>query len=263
MRPVAIALVACAVALLSACANPYSQYYKGTADVRGNAYYDSSGGPVRVLGMTTPKQDIDNLFRRGYVLIGESNFTAPSSTSERLLIEQANKIGAHVVLSSAQYQNTVQGAIPMTVPTTNTSYTTGSATAFGAGGSVSAYGNSTTTTYGQQTTMIPYSVDRSSFRAAYFAKVKMRLGIMPEEVEGDARRALGVNGGARVRAVATNSGAFDADILEGDIIMSIAGRKITGVEGFNSRLDGLAGQTVEVILIRDGKELRKQTQIRY
>lgn len=53
-------------------------------------------------------------------------------------------------------------------------------------------------------------------------------------------------------AVGINKGtpAFNANILPGDVIVSISGANVIDVEGFNSQLAAFAGSTVDIGLIR-------------
>jgi hypothetical protein len=53
----------------------------------------------------------------------------------------------------------------LTLPNTSTSVTNGSATVSGAGGFAKLNGSATTTTYGTQTVMMPYNIQRADFSA--------------------------------------------------------------------------------------------------
>ena len=118
---------------------------------------------------------------------------------------------------------------------------------------MTAFGNATTTTYGASTSYVPYTVERSAFNAAYFVKVRLRLGVLPKPMDTATRKLIDSNAGIIVAAVANGSPAFDAAIFDGDVIVSIDGRHPESAERFNAALDGLEGRTVEVLLYRDGK----------
>src|SRR6202043_3245767 len=113
----------------------------------------------------------------------------------------------------------ITGAVPLMLPQTSTSYTSGSATAYGAGEPVTAYGNATTTTYGTQTTMMPYSVARSDFGAVYFVKTRQRAGIITLPLDDAAHKRLGTNSGILVRLVVDGTPAFNADVFPGDVLL--------------------------------------------
>lgn len=160
-----------AVLLISGCANPYSQFYKGMLDARVRPGYIAPTEELKIYSTNDFQRDAKALTRRGYVAIGESSFNAGTgSVSEAQPREHPQKVGAHLVLVASKFTHSVSGAMPLTLPNTTTSYTTGSATAYGRGGPVTAYGSGTTTTYGTQTTYIPYTVDRADFNAVFFAK---------------------------------------------------------------------------------------------
>lgn len=248
---------------LTACANPYSKFYQGTRDARTLTAYVPTETEVLIYSTNDFDKDTDNLARKGYLPIGQSSFQAGSnSVSESQIREQATKIGAHVVLIASRYSHSVSGAIPLTLPNTTTSYTSGSATAYGNGGMISAYGRSTTTTYGTQTKLIPYSVDRSEFGARYFAKAQSRLGIIFEPINNEIRKRIQSNAGVSVRLVVEGSSAFDADVLPGDIIITVGNDKVQTTDHFQKLLDMYEGQKPVFKIVRDNQLIEKQIEVR-
>lgn len=255
-------LVATALVLVS-CANPYSQFYQGIPDARVRPNYEPIQAELQIFGTDNFDRDTLGLIRKGYTPVGQSSFSAGSNAvSEAQLRAQATKIGAHVVLVAFKYTHTVSGAVPLSIPQTTTSYSSGTATAYGSGGTVNAYGSGTTTTYGSQTVMMPYSVARSDFGARYFIKTKARLGITAEPVSDEARRRIQTNAGISVQVVTENTPAFAADVLPGDIVLSIGGDSIQSVEHFYQLLDKYQGQKPLFKIIRDGVPIEKQIEIR-
>lgn len=251
------------VALLSACVNPYGKYYRGTEDARTTQGYVPSTQPLQIFSTDNFDRDIPALISKGYFVAGQSSFNAPSnSVSDRQIRKQAEKIGAAAVLVSSKYAGTVTGAVPVTLPHNSSSFTTGTATAFGPGGVVNAFGNATTTTYGSQTVMMPYSVSRSEFGAVFFAKVKNRLGVLPEPLDDQTRRRLDSNLGVRVKLVVEGSPAYMAGIFPGDVILSIGADSIQSPEHFMKvLLPKYEGQTVTVKMDRDGKPIEKEVHL--
>lgn len=253
---VAIALV------LTSCANPYSKFYQGIPDARVSPYYEPVQAELKIYGTDDFDRDTLALVRKGYTPIGQSSFSAGSdAVSEAQLREQATKIGAHVILVASKYTHTVSGAVPLSVPQTTTSYSSGAATAYGSGGTVNVYGSGTTTTYGSQTVMMPYSVARSDFEALYFVKTKSRLGIAPQPVSDEARRRTQTNAGISVEVVTENTPAFAADVLPGDIVLSIGDDSIHSVEHFYQLLDKYQGQKPLFKINRDGVPVEKEIEI--
>ena len=251
-----------AVLLLASCGNPYVQFYQGIPDARVRPGYERTQKALQIYRTDNLDRDVQELLRRGYSLIGLSCFNAASnSVSEMQIREQATKIGAHVVLVASKYSHTISGVIPMTIPRTTTSYSSGSATAYGFGSVVNAYGSGTTTTYGSQTVMIPYSVMRSDFTTLLFAKTKVRLGIVPSPIDDDTRRRLQTNAGIKVLVVVTGSPAFLADVLPGDIVLSIGDNLIQSLEHFGRLLDRYQGQKALFKINRNGMPVEKEIEI--
>jgi hypothetical protein len=225
--------------------------------------YDAVHGELQIYTSDDFDRDAKALIRRGYSPIGNASFNAGmNAVSEAQLRQQAAKIGAHAVLVASKYTHTVSGAVPLTIPQTTTSYSTGTATAYGAGGTVNAYGSGTTTTYGSQTMMMPYSVARADFGALFFAKTKARLGIFPSAVDDTTRKILQTNAGISVLVVTEGTPAFAADVLPGDVLLAIGDDPVQSVESFYQLLDKYQGQSPVLKIARDGQRMEKRIEIK-
>lgn len=245
--------LAALVCLLAACANPYTQFYKGQSDARLQAGYDPSERSLLVYSSDNFERDRLSLIRRGYFPIGAASFNSPSSqVTESHLRAHAAKIGAHAVLVSVKFSHTVSGAMPLTVPQNTTTFSSASATAYGRGGSVSAYGSGVSTTYGTQTFMMPYTVERSDFTAVFFAKFNTRMGLYVNDLDDALRKSLQRNSGVVVLAVLDDSPAFIANIIPGDILVSIDGIELTNINRFQDVSKSSEGRTVSLQIIRNG-----------
>src|SRR5579862_4326372 len=144
-RRVAYAFALSCAAVLTACTNPYEQFYRGAPDGRKVNNYVPTAEPLQIYGTSNFAQDVAALQRRGYSPIGESSFNgAANRISETQLREEANKLGAAVVLVASRYTGTVSGVVPLTLPNNSTSFTTGNATVTGAGGVANVTGTATT-----------------------------------------------------------------------------------------------------------------------
>ncbi|HLS55398.1 MAG TPA: PDZ domain-containing protein [Zeimonas sp.] len=248
--------------LLAGCANPVAQFYQGMTDVRSKPAYDASARGVQIYTTDDFERDRLRLARKGFFPIGQSTFNAAaSSVGEAQVLEHATAIGAHIVLVASRYSHTVTGATPLTIPNSSTSFSSGTATAYGPGGTVQAYGTGTTTTYGSQTVMVPFSVARSDFTMLFFAKNKNLVGISPVPLDDATRQRLQTNIGARVESVVDDSPAFVADILPGDVVLSIDGAPVTE-NSFWGLIKQHAGRRVNFELDRGGTRLTKDVQIR-
>lgn len=255
-------LLLLAIVSISAC-NPYSQFYQGESNARSLPGYIPSNEPVKIYSSNNFDQDARELIRRGYRGIGESSFNGVSgSGGESQIRAQAQKIGAHAVLVSNKYSHTISGSMPLTVPTTSTSYSTGSATAYGPSGAVTAYGSGTTTTYGTRTTYMPYAINRSDYDALFFAKSKSRIGLFLLPIDDMTRRKIQSNYGLLVDVVCDDTPAYAANILPGDILTKINGTPVRSVDSFQELIKTYTGKTAVLTLNRDGSVITKTVPVR-
>lgn len=262
-------LMAIAISLtVAGCANGYKDFYTAVPQATPEAIAASRISPAPVTPMVERSQfgDLEQILlpylKRGYVAIGSSMFNSGESVSETAAIDQGRAVGADLVLIfTPRFTNSVTSSVPITTPTTNTSYTTGSATAYGPGGPVSAYGNASTTTYGSNTTYIPVTVNRSDYGAIYFVKLRIRIGAFVRNLNDNERQALQTNQGVVVLTIVDDSPAYLADVLPGDIIVSIDGERISNQEGFTRAVESRKGRSVKVALLRQGRSLEKNVQL--
>lgn len=250
-----LALLLSLALAVTGCANPYTKFYSGlptASSVPG--VVRSAGDSLQIFAVADIGASVDEMLRRGYIMIGESSWNGPSrGAPEYALRAHAARIGAQVALISSRYTNTVSGAMPLSFPTTST--TTTSVVGTVGGTPVSGTGVSTTT--GSQTVMYPYSADRSDFNTLYFVRVRARLGIHVAPLDDATKQAIQSNSGLRVRIVVEGSPAFDADVLPGDILLAIQGTRVASVERFQELLRGRDGLPTELTLYRAGREITK------
>lgn len=250
--------------LISGCAaNPYTEFYRANLDGPKVPGYIEPTGALQIYTSSDFGKDRLALMQRGFIQVGVSSFNANAAkVGDAQLREQAKNVGAQLVLVASNYTGTVSGARPLVLPTVNTSYTTGNATAYGAGGPVNVYGNATTTTYGTQTTMIPYTIQRSDFTALYFIKQQARLGIFPAKIDEETRRRRESNIGVLAQVIVDGSPAYLADILPGDLIVRIGSDPVQSPENFMELVNKYQGQAVTIGLERGDRGMEKQVQIR-
>jgi hypothetical protein len=259
MRLAAILLVV----LLSGCASGYRQFYTNAPWAKPEAVAAIRVSPaptaptlVRAGGEAN---DVAGAYARdGYVLIGYSSFNSGHRESDSAALAQGKKVGADlVVVLDPHYTGSITRSVPITTPTTSTSYATGTATAYGTGGMATAYGNSTTTTYGTETTYLPMTVHRFDYGALYLVKRHYSLGVLYRDLNDGERRALESNQGVCVTVVVNGSPAFRSDVLVGDFIVAIDGQQVFGQAGFSDLLGKRRGQAVELAMVRNGKRFTK------
>lgn len=260
-----LAAVAAAI-LVSACAAPFQKFYTPVPGTPADAHtlpgYVPQDGALQIFSTDDINRDARAMRIRGWVPIGSSFFYAPANQiKEAGLRAQASRVGASAVLISNKFKDTVTGAVPLTVPTTATSYTTSTATAYGAGGVVNAYGNATTTTHGTSTTMMPFSVSRNDVGAIFFVRVRSRLGIVARSITDNERQLLQTNSAVAVDFTVEHSNAFLADVFPGDFVMSIGGQAPTGPEDLLRLIKEREGQEVELVLKRGDQTITKHVKI--
>lgn len=251
--------------LLTGCASGYQQFYKPVANITPEKISQRRASPPpstpaieRVHG-PADQAFLDRYLRRAMVPIGYANFTSGRRENEESALKQGRDVGADlVVVLDPKYVGSSTTSVPITTPTSTTSYTNGTATAYGSrGGAVTINGNATTTTYGTQTTYIPITIDHAGYGAVYFIKQKTSLGIVYRDLTDEERDRLQTNKGMVARLIIDGSPAFEADILVGDIITSFDGRSVSNVAAFELMIGELRGRTVTVKFIRAGQPMEK------
>lgn len=263
-----IGIAGVAFLVLAGCASGYKTFYSpadGVTSERVAARRVSppSGSPTLERSPPgNPDAVLEAYAKRGYMMIGHSMFNSGKNESEAAAIEQGKAVGADIVLVlNPQYTGSVSTSVPLTMPTSTTSYTTGSATAYGSRGPVTAYGNATTTTYGSTTTYMPMTVHRSDFGAVYFVKVRSIFGAVVRDLNDAERQELGTNKGVVVLTIVDDAPAFHADILPGDIISVINDVAVPNAKGFTDIIGEQKGKEAAVTVIRRGQRLNKMVKL--
>ncbi|MEZ5509729.1 MAG: PDZ domain-containing protein [Gammaproteobacteria bacterium] len=262
MKKILLSLVSLA---LTGCVSGYSQFYKPIEGATPEVISSIRSAPPS----TNPKvhhistvPDFEHYMRLGYVQIGYSSFNSGRNETEQGAISQAIKVGADlVVIVNPQYTGSVTSQMPLTTPTTTTSYSSGSATAYGSGGTATVYGNATTTTYGSQTTYVPVTVNRYDYGAVYFIKRKFSFGAVFRDLNNEERNSLQTNSGVYITIVVNETPAFYSDILVGDIIVKIDGNPIHGSQAASDIFGTKQGQEIVLSIYRNGQILEKKVKL--
>ena len=204
---------------LPAQANDWEKFYTplGTTE----QLIPSNVPPETVPSMGDLDRDVDAMWRRGYTLIGYSYFNTGNSKTQDAS-RFAAKLKARYLIVGTQLISSHTSSIPFTSPTTNTTYNNGTVNAYGSGGSAHGTYSGTSTTTGSQTTYIPITVNRFNKLAAYFMEVpKYGAGIIPRELTPEETQLVETRRAFAVRFVRDRSPAYNADLLPGDIIMTV------------------------------------------
>jgi hypothetical protein len=260
-------LLIASLLLIVGCVSPYAQFYKDTSggiDVSTHPMVIQSNDPPQLFSGSNQLDDEIIMLEKGYSLIGYSSFNAANGSDAQAIL-QAKKVHAHVVIVYRNYTNTRSGSLPMTTPNNRTTTSSYSGNVYGYGGSASYYGSGTSTTYGSQTTYIPYSVDRYDYLATYWVKTdtsKLSLGVRWGDLTDEQKQAIGSNKGVDIIAVIKGTPAYYEDIIRGDVLKKINGDEIYDIKDASEKIGKYKGQKVEITLIRKGKEIIKTVQLR-
>jgi hypothetical protein len=258
-------LLLLAVGLLCGCQpNFFAKYYQPSRtasleDTNARRVAPPPKNPTLYSGADA-NADIPLLQKHGYVIIGSSSFNGPNVDFSGAK-DEAQDIGADLVIVYSKYTNTVSGVTPFVLPTTQTSTTNINGSAYGSGGYTAMTGTATTTSYGSQTMYIPYAVRRSDYLALYAIKIKARFGAFFAELTDEQRQQLESNNGVCIMGVVDESPAFYADILPGDVITQVNGVPAGVVSTLQDSLRNLAGQSVTFTIWRNGKFLDKKVTL--
>jgi hypothetical protein len=257
-----------AAIVMTGCANGYKDFYKPVPDATPDAIARLRVAPAPAvpevvrLPPSSPKQLLDTYAKRGYVMIGSSEFNSGQSEDESAAIRQGQAVGADmVVILNPRYTGSVTTSIPITMPTTTTAYSTGTATAYGPRGAVTAYGSGTTTTYGSTTNYMPLTINRMDYAAVYFVKQKFHLGAFARDLNDSERQELQTNKGVVLNLIADNTPAFDGDLLVGDVVVAIDGVSVVNAESYMRLVRERSGKKISIDLLRRGERLHKEVQL--
>jgi len=247
---------------LTGCVNPYEKFYVAQNPGLGTSYSNENIGiPPKLIHGSNPDADFQEMLEEGYDVIGYSSFNAASVSADDAL-EQATAVHADVVIYYSRYTHTVSGSVPLTVPNTQTSNTNIYGNSYGSGGYRSFSGSANTTTYGTQTTYMPYNVNRFDYYASYWIKTKPGiLGVRIRDMTDEQRKEVGGNKGVAIIAVVKGSVAYRSDFLKGDILEKIGDTDLYEVKDLLEIVHKYQGQSVNIQLIRDGKALTKTVQL--
>lgn len=242
--------------------NNYTKFYTdytGDADISASPFVVMpTDEPVLIQGQNVD-DDMKRMLENGYLLLGVSSFNA-GAVNQRGAIEQAKLVNADTVIVYSGYSNTVSGSLPLTTPNTQTSTGFHSGSIYGSGGGYANYsGTSYTTTYGSQTTYIPYAVRRYDYYASYWVKMEnFTFGVYYEDLTDEHRKAIESNKGIYLTTIIKNSPAFNNDFLPDDIIRRVNGVEIIDKSHFQNLFHEIEGKNVEFEIIRNGKTIVKE-----
>ena len=252
----------CVLVLLFApgCENPYHKNYLSTIQKWPGGVASrvlKPEGEPKLVTSTNMKNDSHSLLEDGYVLLGRAKFRDPT-LDESQAIEQGKAVGAWVVLVSHQYVNTVTESVPFgqwTPDQTTVTEQTAQIQRDPNKPPVTVQNQTVQTVQGQfQTTYVPVNMDYYEYSATFWAKAKPSpIGVLVESLNDDQKKQLQTNKGVVVEVVIRGTPAYEADVLKGDVLTSLADEQIQTPDQFFDIVGRHQGEPVTLILIRDGQ----------
>ena len=109
---------------------------------------------------------------------------------------------------------------------------------------------------------MPYSFHRYDYYATFWIKAKpASLGIHFGNLTDELRRKVESNKGVYIIVVIKDSPAFNADLLNGDIIRKFNNLEISNTSHFVNLIAENKRQQIELEIFRNGKTIVKQIQL--
>lgn len=248
---------------VAGCANPYRKNFQPTTWNVPDWFTERLGDPAvepKLLVSDAVASDNRRLFESGYILVGYSKFEGPEVDLEKAL-DAGRKIGADVVAVDRDYAGTVKKTVPYT-------YWTGDRTTrireTGSTPSNRTFRRDVEITTGgdAQTVFVPQETRVYHQAATYWKKLqRVFLGAYLADLTVEQRRAIGTNRGLEVKGLIKGSPAFNADIFPGDIVTHLNGEPVPVAREFYRGLDDRAGETVDLTLLRDGREIHRRVSL--
>jgi C-terminal processing protease CtpA/Prc len=251
---VRFSILAVAIIIIG-CASGYQQFYKPMVDSKTLSDVEllKPGEHPKIFGTDDFKRDTLILRSKMYIPIGSSSFNGRYE-DETKVAEQAQRIGATLVLIKAKYTNTQTTTTPLFLPKTSTTYQSGSVYSGKASGGYS--GTSTTV----ETEVVPITTQERRYDqgAIFFVKStkKPRFGVALNDLSNDQRVAIERNAGAVVVVVVEDTPAFFSNVLPGDILIKINDSDIVNAKHARELMSGFtpSADSAMFTVIRKGKE---------
>jgi len=95
----------------------------------------------------------------------------------------------------------------------------------------------------------------------YLAKVRARTGIFVRPMSEEMRHRRGTNLGVEVLEVVEGTSGFAADVLNGDIMVSVGGENVQSVDQYGQLIAKAEGTTTAFVFERDGKPYERQLAV--
>ena len=248
-------LVAIIIFFTGCSQSGYKQFYNSHVDPKILPNVEALGPneEPKLFESNDIDRDINILKSKKYIVVGYSSFNGKYEDKNNAAV-QAKRIGATIVLTNSEYTDTQDNTSALLLPNTQTTYHSGNV--YG-GGTYGGY-RGTSTTYGN--TAVPITTNHRLYNqvAVYLVKStqKVRFGISVTDLTPDLRIDIEKNTGALIDAVIEDTPAFYANVMAGDILISIDGQLVKNSQHAH-KLMGTVPDTQpfsDLIIIRKGEE---------
>ena len=256
-----ICLSALSLCLLAGCVNPYRSNFNSTLDRQPKwiaARLAPSPDKPRLVQSNDIQNDNWGLFERGYIMVGYSKFDGPE-TDNYYVQAQARSIGADVVLVQNKFTKSLTETVAVTQwgpsQTTDTNETTNVTGPRGGVHTVNTE-SEVTTSESPETVYVPQQVDYYEHSATYWRKMNTPIfGAAVQDLTDALKQQLETNQGLTVRAIVIDSPAFKADLLKGDILLTMNGQPMPSAQHFYETISQQAGKQVTFTVLRGDKRI--------
>jgi hypothetical protein len=250
------------VGIFVGCANPYRANFNSTSD-RHPAWVERRLAPPsaspRIITSNNIKNDNWDLFEKGYIMVGYSKFDGPHA-DPTLAVAEAKRIGADIILIEQKFARSLTETVTMTqwAPSETTEIRENWSEVGANGVTNTQRRMDVTTNRGPETVYVPKQVDYYEHSATYWRKLQWPIfGAFVQDLTDELKQRLETNQGLTVRAIVNDSPAYRADLLKGDILLSMNGQPVPGAQRFYEEISNLAGKTVEFTVLRGNKRLQR------
>lgn len=247
--------------VLTACGNPYRLHYVDVlAQLPAAPSFLPASPTPRMVVTKNPREDVLRQIENGYLPIGYVKFNSVKA-DEKLALAQAKEVGADLVLTSAQFTNTVNETVAQSVYVAPETVRVDS-TYSGRAGSTHSSQQSVTYEGHYNTEFVNQETEFYDQKALFFRRVTPPIfGAIVSPIPEDLRKTLERNRGVMVRAVVKGSPAFRADILMEDILIGLDGVDVIEPGEFYQKMRSMAGRNVTFTVIRNGRVLELPAQL--
>jgi hypothetical protein len=219
MKKISIWLVTFVVLSSPAHSNDWEKFYRPLPFP--SPVEPSATAPELIGSVGSAIQDANAMWRKGFVVLGYSSFNSPNEKTSDAM-RWATKLKARYVILNTNLESSSTTTIPLTLPQTTTSTTSGNVAVTGSGGYANGTYSGTTTNYGTQTTYIPVTVNRFQKTALYFAAAPQKgAGVLTRELTPQEISTYDTQRGFVIRAIRDGSPAYQANLLPGDAVIQV------------------------------------------